>query len=149
MNTRHIVPSGVFCLLLAGLMPQSMAENNWPQWRGVKRDGHSADTGLLDKWPENGPEKIWMFENAGKGYSGPAIVGGNFFTMGTRDNRTIILCLDANTGEEQWVKEIGTVLGNAWGDGPRGTPAVDGDNVYTLTGEGNLSCVAAVDGSIL
>ena len=149
MKTRHIVPAGAFCLLMAGLMPQSMAENNWPQWRGVNRDGHSSDIGLLDKWPENGPEKIWMFENAGKGYSGPAIVDGKFFTMGTRENRTIMLCLDANTGEEQWTKEIGDVLGNAWGDGPRGTPAVDSDNVYTLTGEGNLLCIAAVDGSIL
>ena len=149
MKLRQIIRAGAFCLLLASLVPQSMAESNWPHWRGTNRDGHSPDTGLLNSWPESGPEKVWMFKNAGKGYSGPAIVDGKYYTMGTRGNSTILLCLDANTGEEQWAKEIGGILGNGWGDGPRGTPAVDGNRIYALAGEGNLVCASIKDGTII
>ena len=31
-------------------------------WRGVKRDGHFQEKGLLKQWPENGPEKILSVE---------------------------------------------------------------------------------------
>ncbi|MBT5926599.1 MAG: PQQ-like beta-propeller repeat protein [Verrucomicrobia bacterium] len=149
MKSRQIIRASAFCFLMASLITPSKAESNWPQWRGTNRDGHSTDTGLLNSWPETGPEMVWIFKNAGKGYSSPAIADGRYYSMGTRDNNTILLCLDANTGEEQWAKEIGNILGNGWGDGPRGTPAVDGDKVYALTGEGNLVCASTKDGTIV
>ncbi len=149
MKSIQITKAGTCCLLLVSLITQTLAEGSWPHWRGPHRDGHSSDTGLMSQWPESGPEKVWMFKNAGKGYSGPAIVGGMFYTMGTRGNSTILLCLDANTGEEQWATEIGGILGNGWGDGPRGTPAVDGDRVYALAGEGNMVCASTKDGKII
>jgi outer membrane protein assembly factor BamB len=149
MKKTTITRGGTMALLMAGLISQqAVAESDWPQWRGINRDGHSTDQGLLDTWPESGPEKIWMFENAGQGYSSPAIVGGKFFTLGTRGNSSILLCLDADTGEEQWATEIGGILGNGWGDGPRGTPAVDGNMVFGLTGEGIAFAASASDGSI-
>ena len=94
---------------------------DWPQWRGPARDDVSKETGLLKQWPEGGPKQLWVFKNAGMGYSGPAIAGGKFFTLGTRDNGEILLTLDANTGKELWVAKLGEVLKNGWGDGPRGT----------------------------
>ena len=30
--------------------------NDWPQYRGVKRDGNSAETGWLKTWP---PTEVW------------------------------------------------------------------------------------------
>jgi outer membrane protein assembly factor BamB len=34
------------------LMAASMARaDDWPQWRGPNRDGHSKETGLLKEWP--------------------------------------------------------------------------------------------------
>src|SRR5262249_16513455 len=41
------------------------------------------------------------------------------------------------------VGAIFTFQGNAWGDGPRSTPTVDGDRVYALGGHGDLLCVDA------
>jgi len=52
-------------------------------------------------------------------------VGGKLFTIGTRDGKEILFALDAATGKELWVTPVGDILGNNWGDGPRGTPAVD------------------------
>ena len=122
---------------------------DWPQWRGPDRTHVSKETGLLKAWPDGGPKRVWLFENAGHGYSGPAIVSGRLFTLGTRDGHEILLILDAATGKELNAIKVGAVLGNDWGDGPRGTPTVDGDRVYALSGTGNLVCARIADGKIL
>ena len=83
------------------------------------RDDASKETGLLKSWPEGGPKRVWLYENGGNGYSGPAIVAGKFFfTLGTRDNVEILLVLDANTGKELWIASLGPVLQNDYGLGP-------------------------------
>jgi outer membrane protein assembly factor BamB len=122
---------------------------DWPQWRGPDRTGVSKETGLLKSWPAGGPKRLWMFENAGKGYSAPAIVAGKYFTIGTRDDAEALFILDANTGKELRVVKIGNILDNKWGDGPRGTPTVDGDRVYALSGTGDLVGVSIADGKVL
>ena len=76
----------------------SVAHAEWPQWRGPNRDDVSTEKNLLQEWPEGGPPRVWMFENAGVGYSGPAIVGDRLYTMGAREGKELLLTLDANTG---------------------------------------------------
>ena len=122
---------------------------DWPQWRGPKRDDIQPETGLLKQWPEGGPKRAWMCENAGMGYAGFSVVGGKLFTLGARDAREQLLAFDAATGKELWAAPISDVLSNGWGDGPRGTPAVDGDRVYALSGMGALACVKVADGKVL
>lgn len=122
------------------------ASTDWPQWRGPARDDLSKETGLLKQWPAEGPKKVWSFDKAGQGYSGFAVVGGRLFTMGTRDGSEILMCLDAAKGTELWSAKLGPILGNKWGDGPRGTPCVDGDKVFTMGGDGTLACINSKDG---
>jgi outer membrane protein assembly factor BamB len=119
---------------------------NWPQWRGADRTDVSKETGLLKKWPADGPARVWINENVGLGYSGVAIVDGNLFTMGARGDAEFLICLDANTGTEKWATQVGPVLDNGWGNGPRGTPTVDGPWVYAMGGTGELVCAAVSDG---
>src|SRR5688572_19643378 len=136
---------------LAGLSLGNVnaANFDWPQWRGPDRSDVSKETGLLKKWPTEGPKRVWLYENAGNGYSGPAIANGKYFTIGTRDNNECVLALDANTGKELWVAKIGAELDNRWGSGPRGTPTVDGDRVYALSGKGDLACINVADGKVV
>jgi outer membrane protein assembly factor BamB len=134
---------------LSVLFTLSLSGADWPQWRGPERTDISKETGLLKTWPEGGPKRVWLYENAGLAYSGPAIVKGKLYTLGTRDGSEVLLVLDANTGKELWTAKLGSVLQNRWGDGPRGTPTVDGDRVYALSGPGNLVCVSATDGKVL
>ncbi|MHA3774334.1 PQQ-binding-like beta-propeller repeat protein [Verrucomicrobiota bacterium sgz303538] len=122
---------------------------DWPQWRGPQRDDVSRETGLLKQWPAEGPKRVWLFEKAGAGYAGFSIADGQLFTMGTRDGKEVLLALDANTGKELWSAPIGDVLGNNWGDGPRGTPTVDGDRVYALGGQGTLICADRKGGQVV
>jgi outer membrane protein assembly factor BamB len=122
---------------------------DWPQWRGPNRDESSTETGLLKQWSASGPKRVWLFENAGQGYSGFSVAAGKLFTLGTRDGKEILVALDANTGKELWAAAIGDILGNGWGDGPRSSPTVDGDRVYALSGKGNLTCTQVADGKVL
>ena len=141
------VPAFAFAF---GLLGSSWAGGfDWPQWRGPDRSDVSRETGLLKEWPSGGPKRVWLCQKAGNGYSGPAIVNGKLFTMGTRDADEILLALNAETGEELWIASIGPVVKFDRGGGPRGTPAVDGDRVYALGGQGNLICAGAADGKVI
>jgi hypothetical protein len=59
--------------LCAWTLPVGAAD--WPQWRGSERTDISQETGLLKAWSKAGPPLLWTYEEAGIGYSGPAIVG--------------------------------------------------------------------------
>ena len=136
-------------LFAISLLTASAASGDWPQWRGPDRTDVSKETGLLKSWPEGGPARIWLFEGAGLGYAGPAIAGGKLFTMGIRESSEWLIAVDAATGKELWAAKIGSVLKNGWGDGPRGTPTVDGANVYALGGQGSLICANVADGKVV
>ncbi len=147
---KKLLPRSAFAFgFLAAAALASAANFDWPQWRGPNRDDVSKETGLLKEWPEGGPKRVWMFENAGHAYSGPAIVAGRLYTMGTRDNAEILLALDASTGQEFWATPLGSILENSWGVGPRSTPTVSGGQILALSGKGNLACVGAADGKII
>jgi len=120
--------------------------DDWPHWRGPNRNDASAETGLLQKWPEAGPEQVWINRNAGLGYSGFSVVDGKLYTMGLEENFEFALCLDAANGKEIWRERLGRRYKNSWGDGPRSTPSIDGDRAYFMSANGNLSCRDIVDG---
>lgn len=123
--------------------------DDWSQWRGPNRDGKSAETGLLKSWPEGGPKRVFLNQNVGLGYSGPAVVGDQLFIMGSRENRECMICLQAATGEEIWSVELDDNFENRWGDGPRATPTVVGNRVLAMSANGNLACVDRKAGKIL
>ncbi|HSG72734.1 MAG TPA: PQQ-binding-like beta-propeller repeat protein, partial [Planctomycetaceae bacterium] len=109
----------------------------------------SQEKGLLQEWPEAGPKLLWTFEDAGIGYSSFAVVGERLYTMGSRDKTEQVICLNASSGQEIWAADIGEELEDGRGGGPRGTPAVDGDRIYAMGGQGTLVCVNAADGYVL
>ncbi len=131
---------------LVGLLTVNASAADWPQWRGADRTDHSPDKGLLKKWPEGGPKRAWLNEDVGLGYSGFSIVGGKLFTMGLRNDTEFLIAVDANTGKELWTTKVGAKYENNWGDGPRGTPTVDGDRVYALGARGDLICAEVSTG---
>lgn len=143
---KRLAPLLLSLLPLALFAATPAATFDWPQWRGPTRDDVSKETGLLKEWPADGPKKLWSYDKAGLGYSGFAVAGGRLYTLGTRDTSEILMCLDAAKGTELWVAKLGNILDNKWGNGPRGTPTVDGDRVYALGGDGTLVAVHAKDG---
>ncbi len=128
-------------------LAQSTAE--WPQWRGPNRDGISKETGLLKQWPAGGPPLVWKAKGAGRGYSSMAISGGRLFTMGVRGDKEYLIAFDVATGKEVWATPHGAVYRDDRGDGPRGTPTIDGNKGYALGASGDLSCFDTTTGRLL
>lgn len=124
----------------------AQAGGDWPQWRGPNRDGISKETGLLKQWPAGGPRLVWKATGAGGGYSSFSIANGRLYTMGLRGDREYIIAFDVANGKEVWATPHGSAFRNDRGDGPRGTPTVDGERLYALGGSGDLSCLDARTG---
>lgn len=146
MNNQSFRPLLVTLSLAAANLALA---GDWPQWRGPNRDDISAETGLMKAWPVAGPKQLWVSKDAGLGYSGYSIVGGKLYTQGLLGDTEHLIALDAKSGAKLWATPIGPVLKNGWGDGPRGTPTVDGDRVYSMSGKGFLICANAATGKEL
>jgi outer membrane protein assembly factor BamB len=141
MKTRTLLLPA--CLL--ALSGAALAAD-WPQWRGPLRDDVSRETGLLKSWPEGGPKLLWTAEEAGIGYSGPAVVGDRLYTMGADQTNDFVIAFDTRTGKKVWSTPIALYVSNRYGSGPRGTPTVDGDHLYALSASGQLACLQAATG---
>ncbi len=140
----------LFCLLFVANI--AIAQSNaasWPQWRGPNRDGISKETGLLKQWPAEGPPLVWKATGAGSGFSSFSIANGRLFTMGLRGDREFVIAFDVATGKEAWATPHGSAFHNDRGNGPRGTPTVDGDRIYALGGNGDLSALETRTGKIV
>ncbi|MBG88432.1 MAG: polyvinylalcohol dehydrogenase [Verrucomicrobiales bacterium] len=114
--------------------------DDWPRWRGADHTDISNENGLLDSWPSNGPKRVWLNKDIGLGYSSYSIVDGKLYTMGLRGSTEYLIAVDANSGRELWATEVGRLYKNNWGNGPRSTPTVDGNDVFAMGGHGDLIC---------
>lgn len=69
--------------LIAGtaitLAVSSAAAADWPQWRGPERSNVSAETGLLQEWPKDGPRLLWEAEGLGEGVASVAVASGRVY----------------------------------------------------------------------
>jgi len=149
---RHLRPALAPALTLALCLPLAApaAADDWPQFRGRHRDGVSRESGLADAWPAAGPREAWR-RPLGAGYSAVSVVGDRLYTLYAMDGDEpveVAAAFDAATGEELWRTPIGERIETEFGNGPRSTPAVDGDAVYALGSHGSLVALAAADGAV-
>tara|TARA_A100001037_G_scaffold221799_1_gene199658 strand:- start:15 stop:1241 length:1227 start_codon:yes stop_codon:yes gene_type:complete len=125
---------------------QSIFAADWPQWRGPDRNGVSAETGILDEWPEGGPELLWKSTGVGEGFSSVIVVSGRLYTMGDGKESSHVHCLNAKDGKAIWTsKAIGKTGGNY--KGTRCTPTFDDGHIFALGQFGDMVCLRAEDGS--
>ncbi len=150
-SSRVMLVGAVFVLLLLLSVVKAGAQTGgeWPQWRGASRDGLSQETGLLKEWPTDGPPLAWKAAGAGRGYSSLAISKGRIYTMGLKNEREHVIAFDVATGKQVWATPHGGAFRNDRGDGPRGTPTVDGDRLYALGGNGDLSALDTKTGRVV
>ena len=137
---------------------------DWPQWMGPNRDDDWTETGIIEKFPENGATFLWRKPISG-GFAGPSVVGGRVYVTDyakaagdnkpapTRRNdlqgRERVFCLDAKTGDEIWKHEYDCDYSISYPAGPRCTPTVEGGRVFTLGAMGDLFCLDAASGSVI
>ncbi len=129
--------------------------DDWPQWRGSKRNGISSEKGLLQSWPKGGPSLLWKASGLGTGVSSLAVAGERIFTMGDLLDSQYLFALDGAsaipnyplTRRYLWKTKVGPAWVDRYG-GPRATPTVDGNRVYTLGTEGDLVCADTATGKV-
>jgi outer membrane protein assembly factor BamB len=138
----------VTMILSLSTVASNRAFDDWPQWRGPKRDGISIERGLLKTWPAAGPPVAWRTTGAGEGYSSFSAAHGRLYTLGARGDTEYLMAFDANSGKKVWEIAHGRRFSNDRGDGPRSTPTVDGDRLYTFGASGDMSVVDAATGKV-
>jgi len=130
-------------LLLAG---SALRAEDWARWRGPRMDGVSLEKGLIRTWPAEGPKVAWKRELTG-GYSAVVVSRGRLITHVRDGADEVLWCLDANTGEPAWQHrypvdyDAHPTLDQRFKSGPRATPLVEGDLVYSIGTTGVVSCV--------
>lgn len=120
---------------------------SWPTYRGADGDGDARDaSGLIETWPAEGPPVLYR-QPIGAGYAGFVIGGGRAFTIEQRGGEEVVTSYDFETGIELWAFDYGArFVERMGGDGPRATPTLDGERLYSLGAEGDLYCLSALDG---
>ena len=126
----------------------SALAGDWPQWRGPNHNDLSTETGLLKDWPASGPPLAWKTKGLGDGYSGVAVVGARIYTAGDKGDTSFVLALNAADGTPVWSARLGKAgsVGDPKFEGPRSTPSVDGDLVFSLGQWGDLVCLDTAQG---
>jgi outer membrane protein assembly factor BamB len=155
MNTQppsvsRFLPTLIAIALLLG--SAGSHADDWPQWRGPQRNGVSHETGLLKDWPKEGPRLLWQIQDAGSGYSTPAVVGERLFLLANDGlDDEFVRALSVKDGRRLWSTRIGKVGSpdqQPKFPAARSTPTLEGDRLYALGSDGDLVCLDAVDGKV-
>lgn len=137
-------------LLAANALMHSQAAD-WPEWRGVNRDGKSPDTEIAREWSAAGPRLAWTRSGIGTGYASVSVVGDRIYTAGDHGEEGRVIALDRATGKQLWSSFLGKAGAPGWGNfaGVRGTPTVDGDLVFAIGQYGEIAAYEAATGKEL
>jgi len=141
---RPVAALAIAAVLLAAPHGQAV---DWPSFRGPNGDGTTtaADWSLPQGDADEG---IRWRTNVGIGAASVAVQGERLLTLGNRNDRDVVSCLDTRTGNELWTFEYTCPLAKRqFEGGPAATPTIDGERVYVFSHDGQLYCLQLEDGS--
>jgi len=139
---------GVFGVIAASA---GLRADDWPQWRGPKRDGVWRETGIIEKFPAAGLKPVWS-SPIGPGYSGPTVAAGRVYVTDRQKSPAQVErvhCLDAGTGKSLWTHTYPCTYRIGYSLGPRASVTVDDGRAYALGAMGHLHCLDAAKGAVL
>jgi outer membrane protein assembly factor BamB len=127
---------------MLAVLTAAAAGQDWPQFLGPQRNGVYPAA-----LPGASPSVVWK-KDVGQGFAGPVVARGKLILFHRQGNRETVECLDAKTGRRIWSYDYPSGYRDDFGfdEGPRGTPAIAGDRVYTFGAEGALHCVDLATG---
>jgi len=134
----------------APVPPPAQQGEDWPRFLGPQETGHSSETGLLVKWPKQGPSILWK-KDVGTGYSAPSVRGNRLVIHHRPGRHEIIECCRADTGESLWKTSYPTKYTDPYGynNGPRCSPILTDNHCYTYGAEGKLVCTELETGKLV
>ena len=142
--------STVLCVCLFVGWSAGVMADDWPGWGGPQRDIVWRETGIVDQLPTTGLLPRMWSTPIGEGYSGPAVANGRVYITDLIEHRTErVICLNAETGKEIWKHKYPVQYTVSYPAGPRATPIIDGNHVYTIGAMGDMFCFHAETGAIV
>ena len=128
---------------------ESAPRPDFPQYLGPNRDGVLPGPRLATNWPAQPPEVLWR-QKIGAAWSGFVIVGAVGLTQEQHGADDCVVAYDLRTGRLLWrhadPARYDTVIS---GEGPRATPTVVSNRVFTCGGTGILNCLELAGGKLL
>ncbi len=123
---------------------------DWRRFLGPGSNNKSTETGILTEWGDQGPRLVWAV-SAGEGYTGPTVADGRLYLFDRNGSSARLRALDSETGEELWRSEYEMEYEDyyEYSNGPRASPLIDGERVYTFGVEGRLRCLRVSDGRLI
>jgi outer membrane protein assembly factor BamB len=133
-QTRGIVVKSLLGVLFAG----AALGAEWPEYHGPTHD--SVSTEQLARWKDE-PQVLWRIK-MGEGFGSFAVAGGKAYLTCEDAGQEKLVALDVTTGKPAWAAPMDktTIHEREGGNGPRSTPAVDGDRVYVMGTYLKLEC---------
>ncbi len=152
MFDQSIKLKSLIGLLTLAVSVRSVAadgEVGWPFVRGPEFDNHSAETGLADAWPKQGPPVVWT-RPLGTGYSSFTARDGRIFSQYQSLGGQYVVCLGADTGRTVWEYRYDWPYDSTGlYPGPRSTPTLADGRVYFSGTSGLVGCLTANDGRLI
>ncbi len=137
-------------LILSMSMWTSQAQD-WPQWRGINRDGKVTGFKVPQTWPQQF-NQTWKV-TVGLGDATPALVNNKLYVFTRQGDNEMLQCLDASTGKQVWKSVAYTTVAvtgpPSSHPGPRSSPSVADGKVVTLGVGGDIACFDAATGKLL
>ncbi len=120
---------------------------DWPCFLGPRGTGECSEVNWLKSWPKGGLPVAWH-QRIGTGYSAPSVLGNRLVVFHRPRGEDIIDCVRADTGNPLWKFSYPSEYQDRYGynNGPRCTPLLTKNRVYTLNPEGKLFCLDLVSG---
>lgn len=114
---------------------------DFPQFLGPNRDGVIPGVRLDPDWAGRPPQVLWR-QPVGAAWSGFAIVGERALTQEQEGEDELVTCYDLTTGRLLWRHaDPARYFTTLAGEGPRCTPTVVSNRVFTLGATGILNCL--------
>ncbi len=111
---------------------------NWPNWRGPRADGTSAEKGVPASWDQtkNVTWKLAMPEVSG---STPVIWGDKIFLNNADAGAVSLWCVNRSTGKLEWKQQLAPSDDKVRkGNMSSPSPVTDGKTVWAMSGNGHV-----------
>jgi outer membrane protein assembly factor BamB len=124
----------------------SVSPHDYPQFLGPNRNATVHSIKLARDWSARPPRLMWR-QPIGAGWSAFAVVGNSAVTQEQNGEYEMVVCYDLKSGRVKWShRDHDKYESTIAGDGPRATPTIVVDRVYTLGGTGILNCLELATG---